>query len=92
MSIIAEDFRLPNIRRLFVPDPGYTMFDSDLDRADLQVVVWESGEPELKAALKAGVEMHLLNPYTLAGREPPPLEELVESHPKYPDHRIPYKK
>lgn len=91
-DIIMERFKLPNIRKLFVPDHGYTMFDSDLDRADLQVVVWEADEAELKHALKIGVDMHLLNAYTLTGKSMPPLEELVESHPKYPDHRIPYKK
>ena len=87
-----EDLTLPNIRTIFIPDPGFTMFDMDLDRADLQVVVWESGDEELKAALKLGVDMHLLNAYTLAGKSLPPLDELVEGHPRYPDHRIPYKK
>ena len=88
---ILESFPLPNIRRLFIPDPGYTMFDSDLDRADLQVVVWESGEAELKSALRLGVDMHLLNAFTLAGKEPP-LEELVETHPRYDSHRSSHKR
>jgi DNA polymerase-1 len=87
-----EDLELPNIRLMYIPDPGYEFFDMDLDRADLQVVVWESDEEELKAALRLGVDMHLLNAYTLAERNLPPLEELVEGHPKYPDWRIPYKK
>lgn len=91
MTAILERFQLPNIRKLFIPDPGFTLFDADLDRADLQVVVWEADEPELKHALKIGVDIHLLNAYTLQGKDPP-LEELVESHPKYPDWRIPYKK
>jgi DNA polymerase I-like protein with 3'-5' exonuclease and polymerase domains/uracil-DNA glycosylase len=87
-----DALRLPNVRKLFVPDPGMTFFDMDLDRADLQVVVWEADDAELKAALRLGVDMHLLNAYTLAGKELPPLEELVESHERYLDHRIPYKK
>lgn len=87
-----EDLELPNIRKIFIPDPGFTFFDMDLDRADLQVVVWESDEEELKAALRLGVDMHLLNAYTLAGRNLPALEELVEGHPKYLDWRIPYAK
>ena len=33
---------LPNIRKLFIPDPGMTMFDIDLDSADLRIVTWES--------------------------------------------------
>lgn len=87
-----DGLTLPNVRKLFVPDPGFTFFDMDLDRADLQVVVWEADDAELKAALRMGVDMHLLNAYTLSQRSLPPLEELVEGHPKYLDHRIPYKK
>lgn len=33
---------LPNVRKMFIPDPGMTMFDIDLDSADLRIVVWES--------------------------------------------------
>lgn len=56
-----EDLDLPNIRKLFVPDPGMTFFDLDLDRADLQVVVWEAGDEEMKAMLREGVDMHVEN-------------------------------
>ena len=87
----SMDFALPNIRAMYGPDSGYTFFDLDLDRADLQVVVWESGDPMLKAALKMGADIHLLNVYALDGVEPPPLEELCENHPRYPDHRGPRK-
>lgn len=84
-------FTLPNIRDLYVPDPGYIMFDGDLDRADLQVVVAESGEPEWREMMRLGVDMHLVNAFVLAGREPPPMEELVETHPEYPEHRARHK-
>lgn len=87
----SMDFRLPNIRSMYVPDPGFTFFDMDLDRADLQVVVWEADDAMLKAALRLGADVHLLNVYSLDNKEPPPLEELVESHPRYPDHRGPRK-
>lgn len=53
-----EDLSLPNIRKLFIPDPGYTFFDMDLDRADLQVVVWEADDKELKQMLREGVDIH----------------------------------
>lgn len=83
---------LPNIRKLFIPDVGYTFFDMDLDRADLQVVVWESGEEELKAALRTGVDMHMLNAMTLKGKSSIPLDEICEGHPKYDEWRSIYKK
>ena len=76
---------------MFGPDAGYTFFDMDLDRADLQVVVWETDDAMLKAALRQGADIHLLNAYIIDGKEPPPLEELVETHPRYKDHRGPMK-
>jgi len=79
----SMDFTLPNIRRMYGPDPGFTFFDMDLDRADLQVVVWESDDPMLKAALRMGADIHLLNTYGIDNVEPPPLEELVERHGKH---------
>lgn len=55
---------LPNIRSLFIPDPGYTYFDIDLSSADLRIVVWEADEPELKSMLRQG-----LDPYTEIAKE-----------------------
>lgn len=52
---------LPNIRRLFIPDFNYVFFDIDLDRADLQVVVWEADDTELKQMLREGVDLHTEN-------------------------------
>lgn len=42
----------PNVRKWFVPDPGHTMFDVDLQQADAQVVAWESDDEELKAIFR----------------------------------------
>lgn len=45
------DFNLPNVRKMFVPDPGFMFFDTDLSKADLHIVVWEADEREMKAML-----------------------------------------
>lgn len=90
-SMIGDPYALPNLRAMYGPDPGFTFFDMDLDRADLQVVVWETDDALLKTALRLGADIHLLNAFVLDSKEPPPLEELVESHPRYPDHRGPRK-
>jgi len=55
---------LPNVRKIFVPDPGFTIFDTDLSKADLRIVTWESDEPEMKAMLKEGRD-----PYVEIARE-----------------------
>lgn len=61
------DYTLPNVRKLFIPDEGKVIFDADLDRADLQVVVWEANDEELKIALREGLDLHLLNAAALFG-------------------------
>lgn len=65
-ALVSFRFLLPNVRKLFLPDPGYTIMDWDLDRADLQYVVWEADDKELKQALREGVDMHTLNAQTLS--------------------------
>lgn len=87
----SMEFTLPNIRSMYGPDAGFDFFDLDLDRADLQVVAWEADDATLKAALRLGADIHLLNAYAITGKNPPPVEELVEAHPKYWDHRGPMK-
>lgn len=52
---------LPNVRKLFVPDPGYTIYEADLKGADAQVVAWEADDEDLKAAFRAGLDVHSKN-------------------------------
>lgn len=52
---------LPNIRKLFIPDKGYTMFDADLAGADAQVVAWEAEDEDLKATFRSGANIHIKN-------------------------------
>lgn len=59
-----DELELPNVRSLFIPDPGMTFFDIDLSSADLRIVVWESDEPEMKSMLREG-----LDPYTEIAKE-----------------------
>jgi DNA polymerase len=49
---------MPNVRELFLPDPGYVLAEFDLSKADLRVVVWESEENELKQMLNKGVNIY----------------------------------
>lgn len=53
--------KLPNIRKLFTPDPGFIICDCDLDRADLQVVIAEADDDELRQACAAGIDLHAEN-------------------------------
>lgn len=49
-----EGLDLPNVRELYIPDPGMTMFDIDLDSADLRIVTWESGCEWMKDHFRNG--------------------------------------
>jgi uracil-DNA glycosylase len=42
-----QDFPLPNLRKLFIPDTGYTLGDFDLAQADARVVAWDAQDPSL---------------------------------------------
>lgn len=59
--IVHFRFSLPNVRRLSISDDDYYIVDMDLDRADLQVVVWEADDQELKQMLRSGMDMHSEN-------------------------------
>lgn len=78
--------RLPNIRRLFIPDHGYTIFDTDLSKADLRIVVWESDEREMKAMLREGRD-----PYVETAREfyhDPSIRKTLDDGSEHPKYRI----
>lgn len=52
---------LPNIRSLFLPDPGHILIEGDLARADAQVIAWEADARDLKAALREDRDIHSEN-------------------------------
>lgn len=58
---------LPNVRKLFLPDPDYFIFDADLSGADAQVVAWEADDTDLKAAFRAGLDVHAKNAEDMLG-------------------------
>lgn len=64
--------RMPNVKKLFIPDEGYEIADVDLAGADAQVVAWEAGDEELKAAFRAGVKIHAVNAKTIFGGDAGP--------------------
>jgi DNA polymerase I-like protein with 3'-5' exonuclease and polymerase domains/uracil-DNA glycosylase len=52
---------LPNLRATITPDSGSTIFNCDLERADLQVVAWEADDAELKQMLRERIDIHTQN-------------------------------
>lgn len=75
---------LPNVREIYIPDPGMMFFDTDLSKADLRIVTWEADEREMKAMLREGKD-----PYIESAREfyrDPTIKKTRDDgteHPKY---------
>jgi len=61
---------MPNLRKLFVPDPHQTLLDIDLKGADARVVAWEADDNDLKGAFNAGLDIHRLNAATIWPQAP----------------------
>lgn len=55
----ALGYKLPNVRKLFIPDEGMTFFDIDLDSADLRIVVAESGAKALAQMFLEGKKPYI---------------------------------
>lgn len=79
--------RLPNLRSTIVPPPGSVYWNCDLERADLQVVAWEADDESMKRMLRERVDVHLANAIDLFDIKGVPLDECVESHPNYNEHK-----
>jgi DNA polymerase I-like protein with 3'-5' exonuclease and polymerase domains/uracil-DNA glycosylase len=68
----------PDVKPMFIPDPGYTMFDMDLDSADLRIVVAEAKEENMNEWFDAG-----LKPYVMIMQEYYHDTSLTKENPLY---------
>jgi DNA polymerase-1 len=59
--MVAQTIALPNIRKMFIPDPGYEIAEADLSGAEAQVVAWEANDEDLKQAFRSGINVHIKN-------------------------------
>jgi len=64
---MSKTTSMPNVRKMFIPDEGYTIFDVDLAGADAQVVAYEAEDMDLITAFKAGLDVHSKNAEDLWG-------------------------
>lgn len=60
---------LPNVRKLFIPDPGYVMCEADLSGADALVVAKEANDAELMQDIISGIDLHSKNATSLFGAQ-----------------------
>jgi DNA polymerase I len=50
--------KIADFRRLFVAEPGYSLVVADFSQVELRVAAELSGEPRMRAAYKAGRDLH----------------------------------
>lgn len=73
--MVARTADLPNVRKLFKPDPGYILIEGDLKGAESQVVAWECNSQEMKDLFRSGVDIHKENAEFIWG--PQPADKLI---------------
>lgn len=67
--MVAQTIQLPNIRKLFKPDPGYIIIDADFDQADARVVAWDASAIKLKEIFNdPSKDLHSENAITIFNR------------------------
>lgn len=59
--------KLPNMRKLFIPEPGQWFIDADFERADAAIVAFEADDPSLKQMIKEGADIHTENAKAIYG-------------------------
>jgi uracil-DNA glycosylase len=66
-----ERLPMPNLRKLFIPDPGKTWIDFDLPQADARIVAWDADDRELMAIfLDPKADLHNENAKAIFGNKP----------------------
>jgi len=73
--MVAETIDLPNVKKIFLPDPGYFICDSDLAQADAQVVAWDADDKPLMEFFEAAkddpeLDLHGSNASDIFGGPP----------------------
>lgn len=78
-----EAKKLPNVRKLFIPDEGMEYFDIDLDSADLRIVVKESHCEKMQQWLDEGKK-----PYVEVAKEYYQDDTITKEHDAYKAFKI----
>lgn len=67
--MVSQTIALPNVKRIFIPDPGFFICDSDLAQADARVVAWDANDQPLKDIfLDPDKDLHNENSQTIFGK------------------------
>lgn len=66
-EIEEDEWALPNVRKIFVPDEDYIICDADLAKADAQVVAWDADDETLKQIFREGLDLHEENAKAIFG-------------------------
>jgi len=86
-----NDYPLPNLRQIIVPDVGFVIGEFDLPQADARVVAWESGEQGLiDLFLDPTRHLHFENAEAIFGKRPASKHEIEYYYAKQGVHLTNY--
>lgn len=74
----TKDGSVPNMRGMFVADPGFTGYECDLKQADAQVVAADSGCARILSIFREGLDLHDENAKEVYGPS-------IVNHPQFQD-------
>lgn len=68
---VGKAVKLPNVKKLLLPDEGFIMADADLAQADARVVAWDADDETLKEIfLNPDLDLHTENAKAIYGSCP----------------------
>lgn len=71
-ALRVGEVKIPNIRKMLIPDEGKEIASADLTGADAQTVAWEAGDEELKRVFRENkIKIHAHNAMQVFGEKAP---------------------
>jgi DNA polymerase I-like protein with 3'-5' exonuclease and polymerase domains len=83
LMTIPRGDTLHGVRDVFVPDPGYELWEYDLAQAELRVQASFSGDEDLMAALERGEDLHARTATMIWGPDFQPIQRRLAKNLNY---------
>ncbi len=78
------------IRKMFVPRPGYVLVDADYSQIELRVLAHIAGDSQMQKAFREGLDIHTATAAQVFGVEPEQVSALQRRHAKAVNFGIVY--
>lgn len=89
-NIPVRTARGREIRRAFVPEPGWSLLAADYVQIELRILASMSGDPGLRDAFEQGLDVHTSTAARMFGIEPDDVTRAQRNRAKEVNYGIPY--